>query len=364
MKRIYFYIIILISVLSSCFDDNEILLPEAYNYLAFSTVSTISTEGSDDSEITVEIVYSGSELQSDLEIPLLIEADGDVPVTEGVDYKLTDRGNIVTISKGSYTSNFRLSILNNDKSAGARVLTLKIPEIDGYNLGAPDAEELGAHQVTILEDDYTIFGYTSFEEPQAGEINNFHAQGTTDQINVENQNSVDFTYNGGEMGFDTYYIPGEEGGEDSGLLFGVTKFAADTGWGYDVIAFPDGAQAYSTSDSDGLMEIAFDNIDLSSNVQQLQISFDVWFADASWEESDEFDLFWRTEDGDEVVLSLRSNGKKMTDSADGSGRELIEEWTHFTRSVSNVKPGQLIIQIGSNSGSEISFIDNIKIEGI
>ncbi len=363
MKRIYIYLLILASALSSCFDENEILLPEEYNYLSFSAISTTILEGIK-SEIDIEIVYSGPELQSDISIPLIIESSGEIQVTDGVDYQLTNQGNVVTIPKGEFTSNLKVSILNNDNSDGTRVLTLRIPETDGYKLGSPDAKELESHNIIILEDDYTLFGYTSFEEPLAGDINNFHAQGTTDQVNVFNQNSVDFTYNGGEMGFDTYYLPGEEGGEDSGLLFGVTKFTADLDWEYDVVAFPDGTQAYSTSDADGLMEIAFDNIDIPSNTQQLQVSLEVWFADTSWEESDEFDVFWRTEDGDEVVLSLRSNGKRMTDLADGSGRELIEEWTQFISTISNVKSGQLIIQIGSSSGSEISFIDNIKIEGI
>lgn len=63
-------------------------------------------------------------------------------------------------------------------------------------------------------------------------------------------------------------------------------------------------------------------------------------------------------------MSFRSNGALMTDSPDGTGNVLVDDWFTFNMDVSNIKKGRLVIQIGTNSGSEYAFIDDIVIGGV
>ncbi|MDN5204293.1 Calx-beta domain-containing protein [Fulvivirgaceae bacterium BMA10] len=364
MKKIGKYIFMpLVFLLSGCFDEQEFFIPDGLKYVAFESSSIVILEG-ETTSVDARIIYSGPALTSSLSIPVsVVDGEGNTAV-DGVDYSIETGVSAVAIPTGEYEQTISISIINNDEAVGARTFSLNIGSISGFNIGAPDNADAGSVQITILEDDLNLFGYTSFEEPAAGDVNNYPAINGIDQPNVPGENSVDYTSVGNEMGFDTSYVPGQEGGADSGLLYGVSKFTSDADWGYDVGAFPDGDQAYSTSDSDGLMEIVFDELTIPDGASILQVSLSLWFANASFESDDEFDFFWRTDDGDELILSLRSDGADMTDSADGSGNNIEEQWTNFLVEVDNKKTGRLVIQIGTDSGAEINFIDNILIEGL
>ena len=364
MKRLFTYILIpMLLVLGACFDEQEFIISDRFRYVAFESSRVDILEG-DVATLEVKVIYSGAALDSDLSIPLDISFPEGNAAQDGVDFVIEGGIDGVTVPAGEFSTTISISILDNDEPVGIRSLTLGINEIPTFNLGAPDAEDTQSVTVNILEDDLILFGFTGFEEPAAGDVNNYPAQEGIVQVNIPGENSVDYTSTGGEMGFNSDYVEGQAGGADSGLLFGVTKFTADPDWGYDTGGFIDGAQAYSTSDADGLMEIVFDELTIPDGTGLLQVSLWLWFADASWEEDDEFDVIWRTEDGDELILSLRSDGSSMTDSPDGSGNTIVNQWTSFIVTVENIKTGSLVIQIGTDSGSEINFIDSITIEGV
>ena len=243
-----------------------------------------------------------------------------------------------------------------------KLINFKLESVSG---GLFLATESVDYELAIQDESLNvdILAFTSFEEPAAGDVNNYSAPDSTFLPNNPGENSVDYVSTGGEMGFDTSYLPGEEGGEDTSLIFGVTNVTNEPDE-YNIGAFFNGSQAYVTSDADGLAEIVFDEVEIPSKFNSLKVRLSVYFVDASWEDDDEFDVFWRTEDGDETLMSFRSNGELMTDSPDGTGNVLVDDWFTFNRDVTNMKKGRLVIQIGTNSGSEYAFIDDIVIGGV
>jgi len=361
MIRKYIYLIISpVLTLTGCFEEQEFDVASELNYLAFSESEAILLEGEVD-EYTFDIIYSGNQNEA-IEFSLGVDPDG-TNATQGEDYTISPALGNLTIPAGESSLTIKVDIVNNDLQVGSRTLGFELNTTENIDLGYLGSDEGKSLNITILEDDAIFFGSTSFEEPTAGLINNFASQDGVEQENVPGENTVDYVSVGGEMGFNTSYLPGQEGGADEGLLFGVTDVTSDPDWEYDVGSFPDGMQAYSTSDADGLMEIVFDELEIAETTELLQVSAFLWFADASWEEDDEIDFFWRTEDGDELILSLRSNGDSMTNSADGTGDVIVEQWVNFMPEVSNIKSGSLVIHIGTDSGSEIAFLDNIVISG-
>ncbi len=206
-----------------------------------------------------------------------------------------------------------------------------------------------------------VIAFTSFEEPIAGATNNYEADDGVEQINKDGLNSVDYVSTGDELGFDFSYIPGEEGGEDTSLYWGVTNVLNEPDE-WDLPFFQDGMQAYVASDADGLAEIVFDEVTIASDAEILLVTLSTFFVDASWEDSDEFDVFWRTTDGDELLLSFRGDeNDDMRDQSDGTGNVIENSWFSFNAFVQNVKTGRLVLQIGNNSGSELVFLDAIRI---
>ena len=358
MKYLIYLLVFTAISLVSCFEEQEFSVTDEVNYLAFVPVEATALEGTD-TEVTVEIIYAGGALSS--AIPLTISLE--TTATEGVDYTLSEALSTLSIPAGEFSTTLTITILDNDLSFGPRSLILSLTEVGDFKVGYLGAEAGSTFSLQIVEDDATTFGYTSFEEPTAGLVNNYPSQDGVEQVNVPGENSVDFVSTGGEMGFNSSYVAGEEGGADSGLLFGVSKFTSDTEWEYDLGSFTDGSQAYSTSDADGLMEIVFDELTIPESTNLLQVSVDLWFSVSTWEEDDEFDFIWRSADGDELILSLRSDGVAMTDSPDGTGNVIVDKWTSFVADISDIKSGRLVIQIGTDSGSEIAFIDNISITG-
>jgi hypothetical protein len=366
MKK-YIVSLFIISIgltLAGCFDEQDFSFPDEFSYVAFGDTDLAAVEGTDNS-VDINVIYSGSPLSSPLSVPVSIVPSGETDAVEGVDYSISGGLGNVTIPAGEASATITVNLIDNETPVGPRFLVFSMGSPQGVDVGKYGTDEGTTATLLIGEDDLTVFGYTSFEEPLAGEVNNYPAQGGVEQVNVPGENSVDYVSVGGEMGFNSSYVPGQEGGEDSGLLFGVTKFTSDPDWEYDVGSFPDGDQAYSTSDADGLMEIVFDQLDIPANTSLLVVNVQLYFVGDSWEDDDEFDFFWRTDDGDELILSLRADGNgAMTDSPDGSGSPIIDQWTQFVSTVNNVGPGSLVIQIGTDSGSEVNFIDAISIRGI
>lgn len=236
-------------------------------------------------------------------------------------------------------------------------------ELEGVSGGLRPSEASGIFTANVQDrtKNLEITAFTSFEEPLAGAINNYEADDGVEQVNKDGLNSVDHVSTGGELGFDFSYIPGEEGGEDTSLYWGVTNVLNEPDE-WDLPFFQDGMQAYVASDADGLAEIVFDEVAIDSGTEILLVTLSTFFVDASWEDSDEFDVFWRTSGGDELLLSFRGDANDdMRDQPDGTGNVIEGAWFTFNAFVQNLDSGRLVIQIGNNSGSELVFIDDIRI---
>lgn len=346
----------------SCTNDDINKVEKKDKFLVGVNGNAIVFEDEEFVDIPVTIGFTNKE---DSRVILDISLVGDLEYE--TDYTTFPDGASGTITldipKGSSQASIRLFpvIAQDNITTPDRIVDISIGEVTG---GLILSSTSGTYRVTIKDRDFNIdpFAYTSFEEPSAGIVNNYSAPDGTDLPNNEGENSVDYISAGEEMGFDTSYLPGEEGGADDGLFFGVTNVANEPGE-YNIGFFADGAQAYITSDADGIAEIVFDEVDVPLGYNVLKVKFSVYFVEASWETNDEFDVFWRTEDGDELIRSFRSNGDLMTDQPDGTGNILVDEWVTFFADVTNIKNGRLVIQVGSNSGSEIAFIDDILIGG-
>ena len=368
MKKVTIYILLTSSLflLNGCFEESEFEFPLEYSWIAFPQAEIVVDEAIG-TGVSSEIILSGAPFATDQTINYTVEYPSEGGAKEGVDFNLPANSGSIVLPAGANSIEVNLieSIINNDIPVGRRSVIFTLQPVAGLNLGQLGNEQTQSITISISEDDLSTFGYTSFEEPAAGDVNNYSAPAGTDLPNNPGENSVDHVYNGGEIGFNTSYVPGQEGGADSGLFFGVTNITNEPDE-YDVGAFPDGSQGYMTSDADGLAEIVFDELDIPEATSLLQIKMSLWFIDDdTWEDDDEFDVFWRTEDGDELILSLRANSDNlMTDSADGDGAVITGDWNVFIAQVTNIKSGSLVIQIGTDSGAEFNFIDNIIIEGI
>ena len=351
-------------ILSGCSSDENDVAPRDQFFVAIMPSAVTYENVSEGQELPIRI---GAPLTAAGSITVSIAPQGGV--TYGVDFTTEPDGasGTVTINvpAGSASAVLRVIPVLEDGFTSEKRITFTLTEATGGLLLAESVE----HQLSIQDESLNvdILAFTSFEEPLAGEVNNYSAPDSTDLPNNPGENSVDHVSAGGEMGFDTSYVPGQKGGEDGSLYFGVTNVTNEPDE-WDIGSFFNGAQAYVTSDADGLAEIVFDEVQIPERYNFLKVRLSVYFVDASWENNDqdvdEFDIFWRTEDGDETLASFRSNDDLMTDNAEGTGNVMVDEWFTFNLDVQNIKAGSLVIQIGTNSGSEIAFIDDIVVGAI
>ena len=352
---------ITISILQSCDSDvNDLIFTNSPDTIFVGIAEKSASAFEDGGEIRIPLSLSNTLKES---ATIVINITEGVPLTYGVDYRTLPEASsgeiIVSLDAGTSLPEVKIIPLLTTNVLDY-TLSFHLGNVQG---GVIATENSGTFTATIEDQtkNVEIIAFTSFEEPTAGTVNNYTAIDGVDQPNFPGLNSVDYMSNGGEMGFDFSYIPGQEGGADSSLYWGVTNVLNEPGE-WSLPFFAEGNQAYVASDADGLAEIVFDEIQIPSNPELLLVRLSTHFADSSWETSDEFDIFWRTEDGDELILSFRGDGNgDMTDSPDGSGNIIEGDWFTFTAFIQNKKTGSLVIQIGNNSGSEIVFLDDIRI---
>ena len=366
MKKIKLYTLLALLMLSisSCFDNVEFNIPEDQFWIAFDGESNLNISENNTDAVMATINYSGVTLSQPLTINYTISFPDAGAASENVDFTLPAESGSVTIPVGEFQTEFVLlaSIINDEIAKGTRSLTFTLQSTNNLNLGEPDAPESTSITINILEDDFTEIAFSSFEEPTTFGTTSYSAPAGNDLPNNNGQPPVDYASTGNELGFNTSYII--PGGEDNSVDMGVWNEADFTldGAAFD---FPDGSQAYASSDSDGLLEIEFDEVNIANGATTLLIEADVYFTDASWEDDDEFDIFYRTEDGDELVISLRANADgDMTNSPDGTGSNIEGQWIKLTGEISTIKSGKIAVQIGQNSGSELLFIDRVSLKGI
>ena len=243
---------------------------------------------------------------------------------------------------------------------------------DGLKTGDLLLTSAGADSISIPISGFEGFpletvAFTSFEEvPAIPDSITYSAPDGFDLPNNTNQPPIDFMATGMELGFDLSYVNDPEliGGADDAVILGVIQESAE-GIQVEVpgLEFPDGMQAYVISDADGLLELVFDEVAISADATGISVEISILFADASWEASDEFDVFWQTADGlGDPLISIR--GVEPQDDIEINGLSVENQWLSLVGNVSpdRIATGRIVIQIGNNSGSELMFIDQVTVK--
>ncbi|MBN1387613.1 MAG: hypothetical protein JW965_04155 [Bacteroidales bacterium] len=366
MKKIRIYIVMLLlsTVTVSCFEENEFIIPEDFTWVGFKSSSIMVDEASG-SGVSAEILISSRPLSSPVTINYTVSSDD---ASEGVDYNLPAGSGSTTIPAGSASVEVTLieSVINNSEIAGRRTVLFTITDAGGYTIGGPDGEYGPELTVTIAEDDFNTYGYTSFEEPEVSPLGiyNVPEAGTPEGTSLPNhpgENPVDYVSVGGELGFDLYYTEGDEGGSDDIHLGVIDITDLDDGVG----AFYDGSQGYVSEDCDGELNLEFDEITLDPGMTILRVDIGFYFTTgSSFEDDDYFTAVWRTEDGDEELFEITGGyGDGGDEVFSPSGESIIGKWTTISGYPENMKTGKLVIIFRTSSGGEFVYFDKIAIVG-
>ncbi len=210
-----------------------------------------------------------------------------------------------------------------------------------------------------------IAASTSFEEPgivpgvqytDTGDPNVAH-----DLVNNAGEPEVDFTSTGGEMGFNARYEPYDTPsvGLTDGDWVGVTDFTGD------VATFTDGSQGYGMGDIDGNYILEFDVIDLSG-YSGVTLGIDYFISDTGYEGdgtinesgSDRMRIYVKDLTNNTEIDVLNTEGSDINDLG------IQGVWQNGLVNIPDGVMAQLVVEVRTNSGAEVLYIDNIVIDGI
>ncbi|MFO7852665.1 MAG: hypothetical protein ACQERS_10550 [Bacteroidota bacterium] len=372
MKKFNIYIIMLLlsAVAVSCFEENEFQIPDDMAWVGFEE-SSIRLKEDSGLGLSVNILISSAPPDQDLTINYSVSSDD---ATEGVDYELPAGSGTVVIPSGSNSVEVLLieSVINNENITGDRLVVFEITDADGFNLGGPDGEYGEVLYVHLLEDDFTIFGYSSFEDVDiTGCWEWYYKPGGPDPELVNNYGDgdpddapVDFTATGDELGFDSSFDPTDVG-DDGWEIMGVTD-GDFSGWDRGVYPIEYGTQAYAASDLDGTLEIVFDEVTVPGDAQLLVLDMAVYAAfldGGNYDENEFVELVWRTSQGDEAVtgiIKLENDGFATYNSGNFVG---YDQWIHLSGNVSAPSTGRPVVRIKNDNNDDLTFVDNIVVKG-
>ncbi len=203
--------------------------------------------------------------------------------------------------------------------------------------------------------------YTSFEEPAVFTIeytDTGDPSAAHDLLNNTNEPNVDYTFTGGELGFNARYEPYDTPGDglSDGDFVGVTEDAPS-------IPFPDGLQGYLISDADGNFIVEFDPVLISSPLIQI----DYFISETGYEG----DGTVNTSGSDRLRIYVKNLDDNMEyDLLDTTGNDINDlniegVWNTVNVAIEN-SPDitvKLIIEARNNAGTEAFFFDNISFTG-
>ncbi|GEM_PF-4496376 len=360
MKRLKIYLTILFFtiVTVSCFEENDFVIPGKFAWVGFEeSAFSIAEDGGEGVQVT--LLFSTKPVSSALNITYSVTSTN---ATEGVDYSLPSGSGTATIPAGASSVNVTLieSALNNDNVTGDRTVVFAITDGGGYEMGAPDDKYGTTVTVVLQEDDFTSFGYTSFEDVDlTGLSSDYTKAGTVEMVNNPGEAPVDFIATGNELGFDSSMLP-ENTGDDGSEPIGVND-GSHVG-----VAYPFGSQGYSAEDIDGTIEIVFDEVTIPGGTTYLRLDIHAYFNDGGdWEEEDNgIELIWRTIDGDETAINVRSPGDLDDVVHDMDGNPIpLDTWLHFNGQVNSVKTGRPVLRIENDNNADLIMVDMIEVKG-
>lgn len=345
--------------LSACFDDYQGTIDEAF--WVYFQESSVSVNESQTGEVTA-VVTLASDLASAATITYSIVSEGAV---EGTDYTLPAESGSITIPAGQSSVNVVLleSVIDNTVIETDKKLTFTLQSAGNFSIGFPGSGEGNTFTVTIKEDDFTQLGYSSFEEPEAGDnyVDPLGANNDHDLVNNPGQNSVDYTSSGGEIGFNAIFLNTRD--ISSGLSddVGVTDEVSSVG------SFVDGSKGYSLRDTDGNIQVTFDPVDISGFTTTF-IRMDWFVLDSNYEGAPDADDTGNDEFRIYVVDVDTGNEINLID-VDGDQLEIqysdtFGTWSELRMDLSGVNNAQLVIEVDTNVDSEGIYFDNVQFLGL
>ncbi|MEO9870685.1 hypothetical protein [Ekhidna sp.] len=265
----------------------------------------------------------------------------------------------------STSADLDLAILNAGNPINVFIRFAPTSGLDGLKTGTITLSSAGAiDQVIDLEgnEGLSLIAFTSFEEPVGLDedyVDTGDAAVSRILENNDGQAPVRFTSTGGELGFVTVYqSTGGEGstdGDDLGVTTKTSIVGTTTQGGYT-----DGVQGYYVDDTDGIIRLVFEPVDVSS-LSILRLSLDYLFNDTSWEPEDYISVVIETAEGLETEV-LNLNG----DDIETGG---LDPEPHVWNTLDVDISGQLgntvrlKIEISTDSAAEEVYFDNIQFFG-
>ncbi|MEO9870684.1 hypothetical protein [Ekhidna sp.] len=365
MKKFIYILILTSSILfTGCFEEYEGEIPSGQQWVYFES-TTLRFDEDASGALTTTVLLSAIPQSTDVIIPFTIESES---LVEGTDYT-TITSNEVTIPAGKNSATVELlaGVINNDEPVGNRSLTITLQDVSGFEAGFPgESGTKSSIEVVILEDDFTIFGFTSFEEPEGLDVDYEDvgsASVSRELPNNPGQAPVQFESTGGEMGFKTFYVStGGEGATDGDDLGVTTKTSIVNGSAEG--GYVDGVQGYYVDDTDGIIRVVFDEIDLSADVQSPELILSYLFNDSNWETEDKISVDIEFEDESLFNLLLITGDDIDDEDLDREGPRIWYELNADLTDVVGQGPIKLVLSVETDSGAEEVYFDNIIIRGI
>ncbi len=345
-------------ILTACFDeyDGSINPSESWVYFPKSSESVI--ESAED-ELMTEIIFAGPLRDTDLSIPFTVTTESNL--VEGEDYTLPVGNLVIPAGESSAMVTLLASVIDNDLPEGNKSLTFTIESPEGVTAGFPGPDgNRKTITVNIVEDDFFVFGFTSFEEPEAGEnyVDPNGANNNHDLVNFPGLNSMDYDGSGDEIGFDAIFIDTRD--ITSGLSdnVGVTDDYAD--------GFTNGGQGYVLLDTDGTIQVTFDPVNVEG-FDQVFLSLDWFIQSSNYEGAVDAD-----DTGNDIFrITIITDTEDVLTIVDVDGDQLEQQysnqfgtWATLFEDISGIKTAQLVIEVDTNTDSEGIAFDNIQFLGL
>lgn len=370
MKR-YIYILFTTVLLSttSCFDEYNGTIDTSKFWVYFENGQVRFPEDGDGA-VTARLLLSAPRQNQEVTLNYTITSEDGL--TEGVDYFISS--SMLTIPAGQNQVDVILldGVGNNEIALGDRSLTITLQGNENFNAGFPGpAGNNNSIEIVIAEDDFTIYGETSFEEvPVPVDEVRYDRPGVLELNNNDGEPAVDFVATGSELGFNTSFASDDFDVESGTENMGVLNNAAITASGDSDFetTFQRGQQGFASADLDGRIEILFDEINIPSEAQSVVVELSFYTnANTTFETEDALEVFFVTNEGrGEPLMSFRGDDdtQQVTDAA--TGERVQGAW--LTRIVelpeSKRTNGQLLITMRNGADTEMILVDYVAVKGI
>lgn len=362
---------VLLLVATGCFDEYEgtVDISQPWVHFENSAVRYVEDGGG---PVTTTLILSSAPQEEDIIVPFSVTSEDGL--IAGEDYIIN--ASSFVIPAGEFTVEVILldSVINNDEAFGDRSLTITMEDTDVVLAGFPGPDKnKSAIEVTLAEDDFTIFGFSNFEEvPSPPDAWRYTRAGTYEMLNNDGEPPVNFVATGSELGFDTSYAeddldPGETSAENLGVL-NNTSVAASGDPDFEFTTFSRGVQGFASADLDGRIEITFDDMEIPAEVVTVEAEMTFYLnRNTTFETEDALEFYYVTEDGrGEPLMSFRGDDdEQIIRDLDGNAG-LQGEW--ITRIVtlpeSQWKNGHILVTMRNGADTEMMVVDYVAIKGI